>query len=316
MRPEALARTAAMNARIRDRLVPQPEPAPERRQHVDSQGTVWVGGTYTPPAEPAPERPEWVRIIERRPPYTYPVVGAVVPVRHWWSGVRPMVDSDHGSHYVLNEHEWEPADPHTPEPPTTCAICDGTGSSAGRNRTPGLIGWSPCHSCGGSGKASSEGPPSDKSRAAIESVIAETVANMEAAAAEWKVGDWFTIRPGDLPDVVDTTAGKVYQVESIGDADGPLLYFTDDAGDTNWAIDSPHFSQVTRCDPPSDPQPDADRTAAVNAFANRVAKYVTQEGDPTWSTYRCAVEAVTVAMGDAWHEVEAIAALSQEGGQR
>lgn len=49
-----------------------------------------------------------------------------------------------------------------------------------------------------------------------------------------------------------------------------------------------------------------DRHAAVNAFANRVAKYVTEEGDPEWSPYRCAVEAVTVAMQDAWYEVEAI----------
>ncbi len=49
-----------------------------------------------------------------------------------------------------------------------------------------------------------------------------------------------------------------------------------------------------------------DRHAAVNAFANRVAKYVTEEGDPEWSPYRVAVEAVTVAMQDAWYEVEAI----------
>jgi hypothetical protein len=49
-----------------------------------------------------------------------------------------------------------------------------------------------------------------------------------------------------------------------------------------------------------------DRHAAVNAFANRVATYVTEEGDPEWSPYRCAVEAVTVAMQDAWYEVEAI----------
>lgn len=49
-----------------------------------------------------------------------------------------------------------------------------------------------------------------------------------------------------------------------------------------------------------------DRHAAVNALANRAAKYVTEEGDPEWSPYRCAVEAVTVAMQDAWYEVEAI----------
>lgn len=98
MRPEALARTAAMNARLRDRLVPQPEPAPER--------------------------PEWVRIVDS-PKLAVTNVGghefgSVVRVLRWRKD-RPVVPSGPLAHYAydvtLLRHAWEPADPPTPEPP-------------------------------------------------------------------------------------------------------------------------------------------------------------------------------------------------------
>lgn len=59
-------------------------------------------------------------------------------------------------------------------------------------------------------------------------------------------------------------------------------------------------------------QSDTDRVAAVNAFANRVADYIaTSTPYDEWAKRRVAVEAVTVAMGDAWYEVERIAAMTE-----
>jgi len=55
-----------------------------------------------------------------------------------------------------------------------------------------------------------------------------------------------------------------------------------------------------------------ERTAAVNAFANRVADYVMTHPDySAWTARRVAVEAVTVAMEDAWHEVQAVAEMDR-----
>lgn len=62
----------------------------------------WVTADVTP--QP-PAKPEWVEIVHRRHPYTFPAVGAVVKVWRWMNG-RPMVDTDHGGHYVLIDSEW------------------------------------------------------------------------------------------------------------------------------------------------------------------------------------------------------------------
>ena len=179
MSVEALARTAAMNARLRA----QPEPAPER--------------------------PEWVRVVQRRVPYTFPAVGSVVRVRSWRSSGEPMVDAESGGMYVLHGHEWEPADPPTPEP--------------GEER------WA--------GEGDIE--PVDRPAGA-------DLSGKSAPAAEWKVGDWFTAVI-DYDD--DVTDGKPYQVVYIYSSG---LSFKDDVGQKNIA----HWKEgVTRCDPPSDPQP-------------------------------------------------------------